>query len=154
METLRLPNRIIKSGHEPVSQCRIHKGIALRYVHWARDLYGLRRLADLDGDAERLVALYLLARRDADDSPSTLKTIRAALRMFHRPAYAHHLQVQGLLLSSLAMRREVTETGNWPLPTEGLRLYTTVLPAGHTISCVVLPRLLSPSVISSVKAIL
>jgi len=65
-----------------------YKGIALRYVHWARDLYGVRRLADLDGDAERLVALYLVDRRDAGDSPYTLKTIRAALRMFHRPAYA------------------------------------------------------------------
>jgi len=65
-----------------------YKGIALRYVHWARGLYGIRRLADLDGDAERLVALYLVARRDAGDSPYTLKTTRAALRMFHRPAYA------------------------------------------------------------------
>jgi len=65
-----------------------YKGIALRYVHWARDLYGVRRLADLDGDAERLVALYLVDRRDAGDSPYTLKTMRAALRMFHRPAYA------------------------------------------------------------------
>jgi len=64
-----------------------YKGIALRYVHWARDLYGIRRLADLDGEAERLVALYLVARRDAGDSPYTLKTTRAALRMFHRPAY-------------------------------------------------------------------
>ncbi len=79
----------------PLDACRFsltchqcYKGIALRYVHWARALYGVRRLADLDDDAERLVVLYLVARRDAGDSPSTLKTTRAALRMFHRPAYA------------------------------------------------------------------
>ncbi len=65
-----------------------YKGIALRYVHWARDMYGIRHLVDLDSEAERLVDLYLVARRDAGDSPYTLKTIRAALRMFHRPAYA------------------------------------------------------------------
>ncbi len=64
-----------------------YKGIALRYVHWARELYGIRRLADLDADAEQLVALYLEHRRDAGDSAYTLATIRAALRMFYRPAY-------------------------------------------------------------------
>ncbi len=86
---VRLPPLAISTGRIHADKTLdTYKGIALRYVHWARDLYGVRRLADLDGDAERLVALYLVARRDAGDSPSTLKTTRAALRMFHRPAYA------------------------------------------------------------------
>ncbi len=86
---VRLPPLAISTGRIHADKTLdTYKGIALRYVHWARDLHGVRRLADLDGDAERLVALYLVARRDAGDSPYTLKTTRAALRMFHRPAYA------------------------------------------------------------------
>jgi len=86
---VRLPPLAISTGRIHADKTLdTYKGIALRYVHWARDLYGVRRLADLDGEAERLVALYLVARRDAGDSPYTLKTTRAALRMFHRPAYA------------------------------------------------------------------
>jgi len=85
---VRLPPLAISTGRIHADKTLdTYKGIALRYVHWARELYGVRRLADLDDDAERLVVLYLVARRDAGDSPSTLKTTRAALRMFHRPAY-------------------------------------------------------------------
>lgn len=64
-----------------------YKGIALQYVHWARATHGLHQLADLDVRAEDMVARYLDARQTAGDSASTLKTIRSALRMFHRPAY-------------------------------------------------------------------
>ena len=64
-----------------------YKGIALRYSHWARDTHHVARLAGLDDQAERLVALYLDARLAAGDSPSTLKTIRSALRMFHGASY-------------------------------------------------------------------
>ena len=65
-----------------------YKGIALRYVHWARRMHGVARLADLDAAADRLVTLYLDERIAAGDSPSTLKTIRSALRMFHGAPYA------------------------------------------------------------------
>ncbi len=86
---VRMPPLAISTGRIHADKTLdTYKGIALRYVHWARDVYGVRRLADLDDAAERLVALYLVARRDAGDSPYTLKTTRAALRMFHRPAYA------------------------------------------------------------------
>jgi len=86
---VRLPPLAISTGRIHADKTLdTYKGIALRYVHWARDMHGIRRLADLDSEAERLVDLYLMARRDASDSPYTLKTIRAALRMFHRPAYA------------------------------------------------------------------
>jgi len=64
-----------------------YKGLALRYVHWARDTRGVRHIAALDDAADRLVPLYLEQRRDAGDSAYTLATLRAALRMFHRPAY-------------------------------------------------------------------
>ncbi len=65
-----------------------YKGVALRYAHWARDTHGVQRLANLDANAERFVALYLEARGAAGDSAYSLKTTRSALRMFHRPAYA------------------------------------------------------------------
>ncbi len=65
-----------------------YKAIALRYAQWARSVHGVRRLGDLDAAADRFVTLYLEARQRAGDSSSTLVTIRSALRMFHRPAYA------------------------------------------------------------------
>lgn len=65
-----------------------YKGVALRYAHWARATDGVRSLAELDARAEVLVTLYLIARIEAGDSPSSLKTARAALRMFYRPAYS------------------------------------------------------------------
>jgi len=64
-----------------------YKGLGLRYVHWARDTRGVRRIAALDAAADHLVPLYLEQRRDAGASAYTLATLRAALRMFHRPAY-------------------------------------------------------------------
>ncbi len=75
---VRLPPLAISTGRIHADKTLdTYKGIALRYVHWARDLYGVRRLADLD-DAERLVALYLVVRRDAGDSLYTLKTTRGS----------------------------------------------------------------------------
>ena len=64
-----------------------YKGIALRYVQWARRTQGVCRLDALDARAPHLVALYLDARLRAGDSAHSLQTIRSALRMFHRPAY-------------------------------------------------------------------
>lgn len=64
-----------------------YRDIALRYAQWARAVYGVTRLADLDADADRFVSLYLETRRDAGDSAYTLKTIRSALRLFHGPAF-------------------------------------------------------------------
>ena len=62
-----------------------YKGVALRYVHWARATHEVRTLAALDAQADLLVPRYLSARLIAGDSAATLATIRAALRMFHRP---------------------------------------------------------------------
>ncbi len=112
---VRLPPLAISTGRIHADKTLdTYKGIALRYVHWARDMHGIRRLADLDGDAERLVALYLVARRDGGDSPYTLKTTRAALRMFHRPAYAseeREERVRALGASvDLPLRRRATIT--------------------------------------------
>jgi len=85
---VRLPPLAISTGRIHADKTRdTYKDIALCYVHWARDMHGIRRLADLDNNAERLVALHLVARCDAGDSLYTLTTTRAALRMFHRPAY-------------------------------------------------------------------
>lgn len=64
-----------------------YKGIALRYVRWAREEADVRCLADLDAQAPRLVSLYLATLLAAGRSPYTLQTVRSALRMFHRPAY-------------------------------------------------------------------
>lgn len=64
-----------------------YRDIALRYVQWVRATHGIRRLADLDADADRYVSLYLEARRAAGDSAYSLKTIRSALRLFHGPAF-------------------------------------------------------------------
>lgn len=67
-----------------------YKGIALRYIHWARATHDVRTLAALDAQADLLVTRYLAARRIAGDSAATLATIRAALRMFHRPGVPDH----------------------------------------------------------------
>ncbi len=85
------------SGYRPLapSTGRIHsdktrstyRGIALRYVQWARSTLGIMHLADLDADADYYVSLYLETRRAAGDSAYTLKTIRSALRLFHGPAF-------------------------------------------------------------------
>ena len=64
-----------------------YKAVALRYVHWVRDTYGVRTLAEVDAGAERFVSAYLEARLAAGDSPYTLATTRSGLRMFYRPAY-------------------------------------------------------------------
>lgn len=58
---------------------------ALRYVKWARDAYGVRHLDALDGRADELASAYLVASVGAGHSPSTVRTERAALRMFHGP---------------------------------------------------------------------
>lgn len=67
-----------------------YKGIALRYARWARETQGIRHLAALDAEAGRLVALCLEARLAAGDSPSTLATIRSALRILRRRVEAAH----------------------------------------------------------------
>ena len=49
---------------------------------WARDTYGVKRLEDLDARSGDLAAEWLQKHVDEGKSPSTLKTERAALRMF------------------------------------------------------------------------
>lgn len=56
---------------------------SLKYVKWARDTYGVRHLDALDERADELVSGYLTASLDAGHSPSTVRTEKAALRMFH-----------------------------------------------------------------------
>jgi integrase len=54
---------------------------AMKFVTWARDVYGLKQLAAIDERAGELTAEYLQARLDEGKSAYTLQVIRAALRM-------------------------------------------------------------------------
>lgn len=54
----------------------------LRFVHWARQAYGVTHLAELDARADELATAWLLGELAAEKSPYTLQVERSALRMF------------------------------------------------------------------------
>ena len=59
-----------------------YQGLILPFVDWARHTYGIKDLGDLDARADELAGRYLTLHLQAGNSPSTLKTERAALRLF------------------------------------------------------------------------
>lgn len=94
---------------------RDYKACALRFARWARATEGIARLAALDADAERLVALYLEARLAAGDSAATVKTVRSALRMFLRPAFPpeereRRVRALGAIPLPVRRREEITRS--------------------------------------------
>lgn len=61
---------------------KVYQQQVLRFVTWAREVHGIRKLDELDAQAANLATTYLRERvRDAQ-SPHTLAVERAALRMF------------------------------------------------------------------------
>jgi integrase len=60
----------------------VYQEHSLKFVTWARDTHGVKHLEDLDVRSGDLAAEWLRKHVDEGKSPSTLKTERAALRMF------------------------------------------------------------------------
>jgi integrase len=61
---------------------QIYQAHSLRFIRWARQTFGIRRLEDLDARAEELTCLYLQQEIAARKSPYTLQLERSALRLF------------------------------------------------------------------------
>lgn len=60
-----------------------YKRQVLDYAAWARETFGVHRLAVLDQRAHELAAVWLRLQLDQHKSPSTVQMQRSALRMFH-----------------------------------------------------------------------
>ncbi len=62
----------------------VYQEHTLKFITWARESYGIKRLVDLDARAEELSSEFLQARLAESKSAYTLKVERAALRFFVR----------------------------------------------------------------------
>jgi integrase len=60
-----------------------YKRQVLDYCAWARESFGVRRLADLDARAAELAAAWLTRQLAQSKSPHTVQMQRSALRLFH-----------------------------------------------------------------------
>jgi integrase len=61
---------------------QVYQAHTLRFIRWARQTSGIRRLEDLDACAEELACLYLQQEIASHKSPYTLQLERSALRLF------------------------------------------------------------------------
>ncbi|GHO77005.1 hypothetical protein KSD_47760 [Ktedonobacter sp. SOSP1-85] len=59
-----------------------YQALIMRFLHWCRDVHGLKRLAEVDARADELVISYLSERKAQGYSPWTLTTERSAFRLF------------------------------------------------------------------------
>ena len=67
--------------HAHLSRAR-YQGRILAFLNWARQQESIRTLEQLDPQASTLLARYLSERLAAGQTPATVQSIRAALRIF------------------------------------------------------------------------
>ena len=61
---------------------QVYQQHILLFINWARESFEIKRLQELDDQAEQLVVLYLQMQIEAHKSPYTLQAKRSAFRLF------------------------------------------------------------------------